>query len=669
MTAVAVPSERVGTSRQLILGLVLVAQFMVVLDTTIVSVALPSIESSLHFGSQLSLQWVINAYLLLFGGFLLLGGRAGDLYGRRTLFLAGLALFTAASLVSGLAQSTGMLIAGRAVQGLGGALVTPAVLSIIVATFTDTVERSRALGVFAAVAGGGATAGFLVGGIITDALSWRWIFFINLPIGVVGLLLAWRYVPNSRAGAERIGAIDVPGAITVTGGFGLLIYAVVNAQAWGFGSTRFVLTAAGAALLVLAFIAVELRSRAPLMRLGIFRSRTLTVANATMLLFSGGQFTMVFFPTLYMQQVLGYSPIETGLAYLPWAVVFALASPLGQRLIPRFGAKPLLVVGLTLVAAGLFLISRLPDHGSYAADILPGLIVNATGGGLAFATLFLLATTGVRSEEAGLSSGIINTSQQLGAAIGLAALATVAASRTSHLLHGASTAAGRSHALAAGFQRGFLVAGALVVVAAVVALLTVRRNDVQQVSEAAAVEQLPTEPETTAPPKILIAFDGSENARDAIRAAARELGGGQAAVLYVWQPHATGSSSVCVSCPPAVAIPVRTAASAKEVDVEAERALATAEEGARLARAAGFDAEARSLRTDGSIGEAIAAYADQHPTRLVVLGTRGLSGLREALIGSITHHVTEHAHVPVLAIPPELEDTNGRRAGLRIGER
>jgi EmrB/QacA subfamily drug resistance transporter len=663
MTLVAVPSERVGTSRQLILGLVLVAEFMIVLDTTVVSVALPAIETNLHFGSQLSLQWVINAYLLLFGGFLLLGGRAGDLYGRRTLFLAGLALFTAASLVSGLAQSAGMLIAGRAVQGLGGALVTPAVLSIIVATFTETIERSRALGVFAAVAGGGTAAGFLIGGIVTDALSWRWIFFINLPIGVVGFLLALRYVPNSRVGAVYGSAIDIPGAITVTAGVGLLIFAVVNGRAWGFGSARFALTAAGAALLMLAFIAVELRSRAPLVRLGIFRARTLTVANATMLLFVGGNFTMLFFPTLYMQQVLGYSPIQTGLAYLPWALVFALASPLGQRLIPRFGAKPLLIVGLTLVAAGLFQISRLPDHGSYAADILPSLILNAIGAGLAFSTLFLLATVGVRSEEAGLSSGIINTSQQLGAAIGLAALASVAASRTSHLLRGASSAAGQSHALAAGFQRGFLVAGALVVAAAVVALLTVRRDDVEQVSESAAAESLPTGPKTSAPYEILIAFDGSENAREAIRVAARELGGGKAAVVYVWQPFATGSSSVCVSCPPAVAIPVPTSGSAKEVDVEAERARATAEEGARLARAAGFGAEAHALRTDSSIGQAIVAYADQHPTRLVVLGTRGLSGLREAFLGSVTHHVTEHAHVPVLVIPPEVEDADGRGRG------
>ncbi len=252
--------EPVATSRRLILWLVLLAQFVVVLDGTIVAVALPAIESSLHFGSQLSLQWVINAYALLFGGFLLLGGRAGDLYGRRTLFVTGLALFTAASLANGLAQSTETLIAGRAVQGLGGALVTPAALAIIIATFTDTAERMKALGIFASVSAGGAAAGFLFGGILTDLLSWRWIFFVNVPIGAAGVLLALRYVPNSRASDGQARAIDIPGAITVTGGVGLLVYAIVKAQEWGWGSTRFILTAVGAAFLLLAFVAVELRS-------------------------------------------------------------------------------------------------------------------------------------------------------------------------------------------------------------------------------------------------------------------------------------------------------------------------------------------------------------------------------------------------------------------------
>jgi EmrB/QacA subfamily drug resistance transporter len=660
MTSVAAPNTRVGTSRQLILGLVLVAQFMVVLDATIVTVALPSIDSSLHFGSQLSLQWVINAYVLLIGGFLLLGGRAGDLYGRQRLFVAGLTLFTGASLVNGLAQSTGMLIAGRAVQGLGGALVSPAVLSIIIATFTGAADRARALGVFSAVSGGGAAVGFVAGGVLTNALSWRWIFLVNVPIGVIGVLLALRFVPNSRAGNGRERAIDVPGAISVTGGVSLLVYAVVNAQAWGWGSTRFIVTAAGAAVLLLVFVPIELRSRAPLVRLGIFRSRSLSAANATMFLFIAGQFTMLFFPTLYMQEVLGYSPIKTGLAYLPWPLALVVASVLGERLIPRFGARPLLAVGLALVAAGLFLISRLPDHGSYAADILPSFLVNATGAGLAFATLFLVATAGVRSEEAGLASGIINTSQQLGAAIGLAALAAVAASRTSHLLHRVGSPSGQRHALVAGFQRGFVIAGALVAAAAVVSIVAVRRRDLDQVPEEAPSERSSPETETGDLPAngargdILIAFDGSANARRAIRVAAREFRPSRAVVLHVWEPSGNGSSAVCLSLPPAVAVrPTTTAGPGEALELVAQRAAAIAEEGARLAREAGFDAEPHSLRTDGSIGDAIVDYADQHPTRAVVLGTRGLSGLRESLFGSVTHHVTEHVHVPVLAVPPE----------------
>jgi EmrB/QacA subfamily drug resistance transporter len=345
---IAAPTEQVAASRRLILALVLVAQFMVVLDATIVTVALPTIQTSLHFSSQLSLQWVVNAYILLFGGFLLLGGRAGDLFGRRNLFVLGLAVFTGASLINGLAQSTGMLIAGRAVQGLGAGLVAPAVLSIIVATFTETAERTKALGVFSAVTASGSATGLLLGGILTDALSWRWIFLVNAPIGVAAVLLALRYVPNSRAHHGRTRAMDVPGAIAVTGGVSLLVYGVVSAQSWGWGSTRFVLTTAGATVLLLAFVVIELRSPAPLMRLGIFKSRSLSTANVTMFLFISGQYATLFFPTLYMQDALGYSPLGTGLAYLPWPVTMAAASAVGQRLIPRIGAIPTLATGLAL---------------------------------------------------------------------------------------------------------------------------------------------------------------------------------------------------------------------------------------------------------------------------------------------------------------------------------
>ncbi len=453
----------------------------------------------------------------------------------------------------------------------------------------------------------------------------------------------------------------------MTGGVGLLVYAIVKAQAWGWGSTRFALTAAGAALLLLAFVAVELRSRAPLIRLGVFRSRSLSAANAVMFLFVAGLFSTLFFPTLYMQQVLGYSPIKTGLAYLPWPIALAAASTLGQRLIPRLGARPMLVVGLTVVAAGLFLLSRIPDGGSYAADILPGFLLSAAGSGLTYATLYLLATAGVRNEEAGLASGIISTSQQLGAAVGLAALASVAASRTSSLLGVGSSPVDRTHALVAGFQRGLLVASMLALAAAAVAILTVRRDDLEQVPEEAAAELVGPETEPAdkravpvngARGEILIAFDGSENARHAIRVAARELGGGRAAVLHVWEPF--------LGVAPPVASPTLAArAGGAQIEGEAERAGATAEEGAALARAAGFDAEAHSLRTDGSIGAAIVDYADRHPTRLVVIGTRGLSGVRSALTGSVTQHVTQHVHVPVLAVTPEGPHTVETSLGVR----
>jgi EmrB/QacA subfamily drug resistance transporter len=365
MTAtIATPVERPAVSRRVILALVLVAQFMIILDSTIVTVALPSIQTSLHFRTQLSLQWVMNSYVLLFGGFVLLGGRAGDLYGRRTLFVVGLTLFAGASLVNSLAQSSGMLVAGRAAQGRGAGLVVPSVLAIIVATFRDIAERTNALGAFSAVTASGSAVGLLLGGILTDLLTWRWIFLVNVPIGAIAVLLALRFVPDSRAGNGKTRRIDVPGAIAVTSGVGLLVFAFVKAQSWGWGSTRFALVAAGAVVLLLAFVAIELRSPAPLVRLAIFRTPSLSGAILTMFLFISGQYPTLFFPTLYMQDVLGYSPLKTGLAYLPWPVVMATTSQVAQRLIPRLGAIPTLVGGLALGATGLLLLGGLPDHGS-----------------------------------------------------------------------------------------------------------------------------------------------------------------------------------------------------------------------------------------------------------------------------------------------------------------
>jgi EmrB/QacA subfamily drug resistance transporter len=454
-----------------VLSLVLVAQFMVVLDATIVTVALPSIQSHLGFSSQLNLQWVINLYVLLFGGFLLLGGRAGDLFGRQRLFIIGLAIFAGASLMNGLAQSPGMLLAGRAIQGFGAALVSPAVLSIIISTFSDASERTRALGVFSAVTAAGSAAGLLLGGVLTQELSWRWIFLVNVPIGALAALIAISVVPNSRISVEGKRRTDALGAITVTGGLTMLIYAIVNAQSWGWGSVRFIGFAAGAAALLGLFVAVELRSPAPLVRLAIFKIRSLSASNTTMFLMSAGLFVTMFFPTLFLQEIFHYSPIKTGLSYLPWPLMMAVAAGVGQKLIRRFDPRVTLGGGLLLVSAGLFSFTHLPINGSYVTDFLPGLLLTAAGAGLAWATLFLFATVGVPMEEAGLASGLVNTSQQVGAAMGLAVLSTIAASRTASLLHGSTSAHQQAFALSQGFERGFLVGGILALASAVVALV------------------------------------------------------------------------------------------------------------------------------------------------------------------------------------------------------
>jgi EmrB/QacA subfamily drug resistance transporter len=454
-----------------IASLVLAAQFMVQLDATIVTVALPSIQHGLHFSGQSQLQWVINLYGLLFGGFLLLGGRAGDLFGRQRLFIVGVIIFTGASLLDGLAQSPGVLLTGRAIQGFGGALVAPAVLSILLAIFTDARERTKALGVFAMVSAASGAVGLVGGGALTQELSWRWIFLINVPLGVIAAVLATRMVPNLRAAGEGHGHIDIAGAVTVTGGLMLLIYGMVNAQTWGWGSSQFIICTTGAAALLASFIVVESRSRAPLVRLSIFKMRSVWSANATMFLMRAGVFTNMFFPSLYLQQVLGYSPIKTGLVWLPFPVMMIAANGIGQRLLKRFDARYTLIAGLLLSVGGLFSYHSLPVNGSYASDVLPGFLLLAAGAGLCWAPLFLFATNDVPAEEAGLASGLVNSSQQLGSAVGLAVASTVAASFTTHLLHGlhgAATVSQQHAALGRGFQRGFLVAGGIAAAAAIV---------------------------------------------------------------------------------------------------------------------------------------------------------------------------------------------------------
>jgi len=463
-----------GTNRWLVLVLVCVAQFMVVLDATIVNVALPSIQHGLHF-SPTSLQWIVNAYTLVFGGFLLLGGRAADLLGRQRLFIAGIAVFTLASLMNGIAPSSGVLIGGRALQGLGAALVSPAALSIVMTTFAEGRERTRALGVWSAIAAGGGAVGLVLGGLLTDTLSWRWVFFINLPIGLAAALLSLRYVPNTRA-ERRPATVDLGGAISVTAGLLVLVFGIVKAQEYGWTSLRTLGTGALAVALLAAFVAIEYRSKEPLIRLGIFRVRSLTSANVSMLFVVSGLFAMFYFASLYVQEILGYSPLKAGVAFLPITAGIVIGAGISQQLIRQIGVRSVPLIGLAMASAGLFLLGRIPTHGTYASDLLPGLMLMSIGMGLTFVPVTLIATTNIEASDAGLASGLFNTSQQVGGALGLAALSTLAASRTSHL-HNVAHAT----ALVRGYHAAFVVGGALMVVAAILIVLLIRRSDVAQI--------------------------------------------------------------------------------------------------------------------------------------------------------------------------------------------
>ena len=398
---------RQTTNPWVVLVLICIAQFMVILDATIVNVALPSIQKDLDL-SEGNLQWIVNAYTLVFGGFLLLGGRAGDLLGRKRLFLIGLVIFTAASLLDGLASSEGMLIGARALQGLGAALVSPAALSIISTTFAEGAERARALGVWAAIAIGGSAVGLVLGGFLTQYLSWPWIFFVNVPVGVVAFVLSLRLIPESRdEHAHR--SYDVAGAVTVTGGLMSLVYAIVGAQSSGWGSAKTIGFFALAAVLLAAFVAIETRSQAPLVRLSIFRIRSLLTANVSMFLAASGMFAMFFFNTLYLQRVLGYGPLTAGLAFLPFTAGIMISAGLASQFAPRIGVRPIAAAGLVLTAAGLVLLTQLPVHGSYVADVLPAILLSALGMGAVFMPLTLIATTGLEDADQGLASGVFNT--------------------------------------------------------------------------------------------------------------------------------------------------------------------------------------------------------------------------------------------------------------------
>jgi EmrB/QacA subfamily drug resistance transporter len=438
--------------KNLALLLLAMTQFVIVIDASIVNVALPSIGAHLHFARD-DLSWVVNAYTLTFGGFLLLGGRMADLLGRRRMFMLGLVLFSLASFAGGLAQSEGWLIAARAVQGLGAAVVSPAALSIITTTFAEGAERNRALGIWGAVAGAGGAAGVLLGGILTSGLSWRWVLFVNVPIGIAAALLAPRTLVESRA-EDGAKTFDVPGAFTVTAGLALLVYAVVDAVNTGWGSTTTLLRLAGAAVLLAAFIGIELRQRHPLMPFSIFRLRTLRGANIVGLLIGMSLFSMFFFISLYLQDVLRYSPIEAGVSYLPLAVGIILSAGAASQVVTRVGFKPPLIAGLLLIAGGLLWFAQVPaPGGAYAADVLGPSLLAAVGLGFAFVPVTIAAMTGTEPQEAGLASGLINTSQQVGGALGLAILATIANSRTQSVLHASEH--NPAVALTKGFDRAF----------------------------------------------------------------------------------------------------------------------------------------------------------------------------------------------------------------------
>jgi EmrB/QacA subfamily drug resistance transporter len=475
--------------RWIALILLCVAQFVVVLDASIVNVALPTIGRGLHFSEQ-NLPWVVNAYVITFGGFLLLGGRAADLLGRRRVFMAGLLVVAVASLAAGFASTQGQLIAARAAQGLGAAIISPSALSIVTNLFRDGAERNKALGAWGAVAGSAGAVGVLLGGILTEGLGWEWVLWVNVPVSLFALSLTPGLIPESRSESSTR-HFDAAGAVSVTAGLSVLAYALLDASSAGWGSTKIIGLLALSVVLIGAFVAIELRSKAPLVPFRIFRLRTLTGANVVGVLLGASLFSMFFFISLYMQQVLGYSPIHAGLSYLPLALTIIVAAGLGGQLVTRFGFKPILAAGMLSVAVGLAWFSRISADGSFLADILGPSLLAAVGLGFGFVTSTIAAVSGVKAEEQGLASGLINTSQQIGGALGLAVLSTIATTRT----HDVVAAGGSSlhNALTDGFQDAFL-GGAVIAMLGFLATLTlIRTRDSRAHLEMANAQAAPAE--------------------------------------------------------------------------------------------------------------------------------------------------------------------------------
>jgi EmrB/QacA subfamily drug resistance transporter len=450
-------------------------QFMVVLDVAIVNVALPTIKNALNF-SDANLQWVVSAYTLTFGGFLMLGSRIADLLGRKRLFIAGLVLFSAASLACGLSQSDTQLIVFRAIQGLGAAVISPAALAILTTTFAEGEERNKALAIWGAIAGTGGAVGVLLGGILTDQVGWEWIFFLNVPIGLIVILAGQRVLHESRVELGNR-SLDIAGAILVTAGLTLLVYGLVTTDTYSWTSTRVLGALAGAAVLLAGFIAVELRAKAPILPFSIFRLRSLTGANIVGLLLGAAIFSMFFLLSLYMQQVLGYSALKAGVAYLLVASVIVVAAGASQALVTRIGVRSVLTTGMVLLVAGLVWFSQVSVHGAYATDLAPGFVLAGIGLGFSFVPVQIASLIGVTHDEAGIASGLINTSQQVGGALGVAVLSTITFTRYDSYLgdHGNNLAL-VPNALVDGFHIAFLVGAGMALIGLVATLLFIPKD-------------------------------------------------------------------------------------------------------------------------------------------------------------------------------------------------
>ncbi|HEX8182817.1 MAG TPA: MFS transporter [Candidatus Saccharimonadales bacterium] len=452
------------------------AQFMVVLDATIVNVALPSIQKALVFTSTAQLQWIVTAYTLLFGGFLLLGGRLSDLMGRRKVFLIGIILFAIASLLAGFAQNPTQIIAFRGLQGLGAALLSPAALSLVLSIFAEGAERNKALGVWSGVAAGGGAVGLLLGGVLTQFVDWRWIFFINVPVAAVLVFLALRNLPQS-APAAGSRSLDLPGAVLVTSGLMVLVYSFVKATEYGWASIETLGGIALAVALLVGFIINELHVAHPLMPLRIFKNRNVTAGNLMQLPITAGMFSVFFYLSLYLQQILEYSPVKTGVHNLPFTFFIALTATIASKKVAQVSPKKILIFAPLLTAAGLAYFARIPVSGNYLVDVLPGIAMMASGMGATFVALTLAATSGVEAKESGLVSGLLNTSQQIGGAIGLAVLTTISTAKTNSVMAAAGgNPAALNGALVQGFRSAFMIASLLAIAASVIALIGLQNH-------------------------------------------------------------------------------------------------------------------------------------------------------------------------------------------------